>query len=330
MDDTANLATVGELLAEPPEDVPFAVDETLPSGGVSLLVGAPKTGKTVLELSLAMGMAQQGQFLGRGCIGGGVVLLAFEEKRHQLRESLRQLGAQPDDPILVYTGHPTVPEGEQPWEWLERAAFGPASNRISSAPVLVIVDTLARLIRIRDGNDYHEVTDALAGIITLARETGIHIMLVHHSRKGGNGTNGMEFGEEVLGSQALVGSVDAAISLRRDSSTGARMVYSVQRYGTDIPLSYLVRDPETGAVSLGVTKSEASAQRYETDVLDFVAASRRAVAMVEIERADSISGRAKDIREAVKRLARAGKLNLTDGVRKGVFNYYVPHCTGAD
>ena len=329
MDDTANLATVGELLAEPPEDEPFIVDETLVKGGVSALLAAPKGGKTQLQMSLAVAMAQQGSFLGRGCIGGGVVLLAFEEKRHQLRESLRQLGAQPDDPILVYTGQPTIPEGEQPWEWLERAAFGPASNRISSAPVLVIVDTLARLIRIRDGNDYHEVTEALSSIITLARETGIHIMLVHHSRKGGNATNNLDFGEEALGSQALVGSVDAAISLRRDSSTGARMVYSIQRYGTDIPLSYLVRDPETGTISLGVSKSEAAAQRHENDVLDFVAASRTSLTMSEITGADSISGRAQDIREAVKRLARAGKLSPTGGARKGVFKYYVPHCTGA-
>ena len=329
MDDTASLATVGELLAEPPEDVPFIVDELIVKGGVSLLLGAPKVGKTTLELALAMAMAQQGAFLGRGCIGGGVVLLAFEEKRHQLRESFRQLGAQPDDPILVYTGQPTISEYEQPSEWLERAAYGPASKRIGSAPVLVIVDTLARLIRIRDGNDYHEVTDALSGIITLARDTGIHIMLVHHARKGGNGTNGIDFGEEALGSQALVGSVDTAISLRRDSTSGARMVYSVNRYGVDIPLSYLVRDAETGAVGLGVSKSEASAQRHENDVLDFVAASLAPVTLRDISTADSISGRAKDIREAVKRLARAGKLSLTEGARRGSWRYSVPHCTGA-
>ena len=323
--DTA-LVTVGELLAEPPESTPFVVDDLLPAGGVSLLVGGPKAGKSALTESLALAMTQQGTWLGRGCLGGGVIMFAFESKRNELRESLRRLGMQSDDSVLVKTGLPSVPEYEQPWEWLERHAYGPVSTRITSPPVLLVVDTLARLVRIRDGNDYHEVTDALAGIVEFARATDLHVMLVHHARKGGNG--GVEFGEETLGSTALLGSVDTAISIRRDHESGARMVYSVNRYGADLPLSYIVRDAETGAVTLGGSKAEAAAERIETDILDFVAGQPAPVTMRDIEGADSVAGRAKDIRDAVKRLARAGRLNLTEGGRKGSFKYSVPHATG--
>ena len=327
MTDSIKLSTVGELLAEPPEEEAFIVDELLPLSGSSLLVGGPKAGKSTLAESLTIAMAQHGQWLGRECRGGGVVMLAFESKRGELRESMRRGGAQPDDSILIKTGLPNIPAQERPQDWLEMMVFGPDSKRIESPPVLVIVDTLARLTRIGDGNDYYEVTDALAELTDLARRNDFHLMLIHHSRKGGGGA--MEFGEEVLGSTAMLAAVDTGISIRRDQNTGARMIYSIGRYGQDLPLSYLVRDDETGLVSLGVSKAEATNERIEGEILDFVAAQTEPVTLREIEGADDVNGSNANIRKAVKRLSRAGRLTLTEGARRGSWRYRVPHLTGA-
>ena len=47
-------------------------------------------------------------------------------------------------------------------------------------PVLIVVDPLLRLVRVRDANDYAVVTAALEPLVTLARETGARVLAVHH------------------------------------------------------------------------------------------------------------------------------------------------------
>ena len=69
------------LLAEPPEEIEWILDEYLPAGGLVLLAGKPKEGKTTLCYELAVRVAQGLPFLGRQTRQGGVLILALEENK---------------------------------------------------------------------------------------------------------------------------------------------------------------------------------------------------------------------------------------------------------
>jgi AAA domain-containing protein len=82
-----------ELLAEPPEEVDWVVEEILPAGGLVLLVGKPKEGKTTLSYELAVNVAQGLTFLGRKTRKETVLILALEEHSRDVGMRLRNIGA---------------------------------------------------------------------------------------------------------------------------------------------------------------------------------------------------------------------------------------------
>ncbi len=65
-------------------------------------------------------------------------------------------------------------------------------------PALVIVDPLLRFVRLRAAGDYAAVTTALEPLLALARDTGAHVLAVHHlgkaERSGGDGILGSTSG----------------------------------------------------------------------------------------------------------------------------------------
>ena len=246
---------IGELLDEPPAEIDYVVDDLLPAGGLSILVGPPKSGKTRLAENLAVAMAQGGEWLGRSCVGGTVLSIALEERRGFVAANLRALGARAGDPLYLWIDPVFLPDkavGTAP-RWLERF-----SDRYR--PTLVIIDPLARLVTLRDGgNDYTDAYSRMAPFVELARSSGIHLMFVHHARKAGG-----DFGEQVLGSTALFASCDVSIEIHRDD-VGQRWLSTTPRYGTSIEKARLDRDDDTGRISLGVTRNElkANARRDE-------------------------------------------------------------------
>ena len=308
------LASMADVLAIPDEALSFVVSRLLPRAGVSLLVAFAKAGKTTLAAVLALAVAKGVRFLGRETERGTVLYLGFEDHPVAFRDRLRALGATADDPIYSMTGY--LPHGLDSLSWLRALVE-------RHRPVLIIADTMIRLVRLADMNDYAAVSPALEPYFTLARESGAHLMMLHHSRKEAG-----DFGLDVLGSQALPGGVDTVLSLKRDPNTGARFIQSENRYGQAFEPTLLRHDADTGRVELGVRRADERHEEIEESILDFAAAAPEPLLLTDIARASEISGRGKDIRAAVKRLARTGRLTMTDGARAGSFRYAVPHATG--
>ena len=77
-------------------------------------------------------------------------------------------------------------------------------------PVLVIIDPLARVLRVNDFNDYGTMSRGLEPFTDLARKTNVHILALHHEGKGDR-----EGGDALLGSTALFGAVDCHLQLRK-------------------------------------------------------------------------------------------------------------------
>lgn len=249
------LTTLADLLNEPPEEIAYVLADTLPRGGLSLLVAKPKVGKSTLARNLALRIARgDPHFLMRMVMTHGpVVYLALEEKRGEVRRHFERMGATEELPILVHIG--SAPE--EALEELRKAI-------VDSKAVFAIVDPLQRLARVHDLNDYSQVSLALEPLMQIARETGCHIMLIHHANKG----LGREGGDSILGSTALFGGVDCALIMKRTEAN--RTIESIQRYGEDIPRTVLAFDPLTGLMTSGGTLEDAQQAECGKDILAFM------------------------------------------------------------
>ncbi len=248
------LISIGELLGEPDEAHTWIVAHRLPASGLGLLAGKPKGGKSTLARCLAFAVARGSRWLGHATTRGPVIYLALEEKRSEVRDHFRGLGATAEDPIFVLCASAPVDGLEQ----LRRAA-----ERLR--PVLIIIDPLFRFVRVDDGNDYATMTAALEPLMALARESGAHVLAVHHLGKLG----GREDGDSILGSTAIFAAVDTALILKR--SERYRTLASIQRYGEDLEEILVTLDPETRNVSAGGTRTAAEVADAERLILAYLA-----------------------------------------------------------
>ena len=166
------LTALGDLLREPDEKVSWLVADKLPAGGLSVLSAKPKVGKSTLARCLALAVATGEAFLGCQTAQGPVIYLALEEKRSQVRRHFAYLGATGEEPIQVHCA--AAPKDAMP-ELCKLVA--------ELKPLLVIIDPLFKFVRVADEKAYAETCQAIEPLLTLARGTGAHVMLVHHSGK---------------------------------------------------------------------------------------------------------------------------------------------------
>jgi hypothetical protein len=295
-----------ELFDTPDVQIDWLVDGLLIAGGFSLLVAKPKVGKSTLARNLALMVAQGLPFCGRATQQGLVIYMAPEEKQSEVKRHFRTMGATGQEPILLFPT--TIPSLAQ----IHRLAA-------SKKPKLIIIDPLFRLARIHDGNDYAEVYRALEPLIALARETGAHLLCVHHAGKFDR-----EGGDSILGSTALFAAVDTAIFLRRTERY--RTVRSIQRYGEDLPETVLPCDSQTGMVSLGQTREQDEEIRIAETMIEHLSMQAedtehgRPLTQPELE--DAVEGRILYKRKALKALVEAGRVKrIGKGTKGDPFRY---------
>jgi hypothetical protein len=288
---------LGALLAEPEEVVPWLVEDRLPSSGLSILAGKPKAGKSTLARGLGLAVARGAPWLGWPTAKGCVFYLALEEKRAEVRAHFAAMGATDDDDIRLFID----PAPADALALLHAAAE-------QDRPSLIIVDPLLRLLRVRDGNDYAEVTRALDPVLALARQTGAHLMLVHHLGKGER-----RGGDAILGSTAFFATVDTALYLNR--SEHYRTLASTQRYGSDLEEVTIELDPVTRNVSAGLPRKEADESKAAAAILVYLGTVSEAVEEPTI--LEAVEGRKAVTERALRRLVGESKVQRTGAGRKG-------------
>ena len=226
-----------EFLNEQDEEIDWLVEQHLPIGGLSLLGGKPKAGKSTLARCLALSVARGKSWLGLPTTQGSVFHLGLEEKRSEVRKHFKAMGAAPEDAVSVFIS-PSPENGVvKLYEAAER-----------EHPALIIVDPILKMVRVKDANDYATMSNAFEPLMTLPRQTGAHVLGVHHMNKMGSG------GDAILGSTAIFAAVDTALILKR--AERYRTLFSIQRYGQDLEETVLVMDPDTLVISAGGTRKE--------------------------------------------------------------------------
>jgi hypothetical protein len=224
------LLRVSELAKQTESETEYILEGVLPVGGSSLLIGKPKAGKSTFGTNLAIAVARGELFLDLNTKKVPVlyIALAGEAKQSELLNFFRARGAENED-IYVYAdvGMPDL------------VAQLRQQIRQYSPPPLVIIDTLGKAVSVKDFNAYAEVLAKLTPYAQLARDTGAHIMMLHHANKGMQ----LELGDGALGSTAITATVDTVIYLSKKGEF--RKIESEQRYGTAIPETILGYDPHT-------------------------------------------------------------------------------------
>lgn len=247
--------TIKEVYDTPDEQISYCVDNLLPTGGMSALLGKPKAGKTSLARQLAVAVAQGEAFLGRKTKRGRVLYLAIEEKLSQVKAHFRQLGLQESDPVEIACGSVQKSKAIDMLELTLQAA---------EDSVLVIIDPMFRFVKVSDANDYIQVNDILEKLLDVARKRDVHILTVHHMKK----KETEDDMDGALGSTAIAGAVDTLISLKVDQN-GGRIIATRQRYGTDMESTHLEWNPDSGEMSLGAT-SEATEKLRAEEIRDLI------------------------------------------------------------
>jgi hypothetical protein len=297
------LTTLGDLLNEPDEVVHWVVEGRIPSGGLSMIAGKPKGGKSTLARDLAFRVSRGEPWVGFTTTAGPVWYLALEEKRAELRRHFSAMGATGYEPLRLLIAQ--APED---------AIAQLQAQSLRERPVLIIVDTLQRLIRCKDLNDYAEVTNKMEPIIRIARDSGAALVLVHHAGKGARG--GID---SVLGSTALAASVDNVFVLSR--SDQVRTLLSFQRIGDDLEETIITLDKQTQHVSLGMTRDDAEQAEIERAM---VAVLRQRPGLTEKELGEDVEGKTTLKRKALRELHSTGVvIRAGDGARGDPYRYWL-------
>lgn len=185
----------------------WAVPGLIPEG-VTLLVGAPKIGKSWASLGLGLAIASGGTALGSIPVDPGPVLyLALEDTPRRLKNRMTKILAGTPAPatLTLATECAPLPDGGDAHiaSWLDR---NPDAR-------MVVVDVFAN-VRGKPAPgasaydaDYAAVTRAKR----LADRYGIALVLVHHVRKAA----GDDFLSEVSGTNGIAGAADTVMVLKR-------------------------------------------------------------------------------------------------------------------
>jgi hypothetical protein len=200
-DASALIVNIAAYRAAVPSVIPWVCRPIAYIGGVTLISGPPKAGKSTLAADLMRCRETGARFLGAWDVTTGPTLLVTEEGGVAVIHKTEGLAE-----LDILDRRTAVTAGLAFAQVLETiAAWGQAHPG-----GLVFIDTLAIWAGILDENDAGQATRAIATITVLAQTEALAIVLIHHARKSGG-----DDGEAIRGSGAILATVDIGIELSR-------------------------------------------------------------------------------------------------------------------
>jgi hypothetical protein len=214
----------GRANPETPQPVAWLVEKILPENSLVLVYGAPGVGKSMVVMDMAVAVAAgtpwlpsqvegKTSFPGYATQQAGILWIDLDQGSEIL---LERIGAM----RRGIGGRMAKIDVRYPPKGLDLSDTGHLDDLVlrirMSGSRLVVIDTFGRLIGDIDENDA-QVDRILAGLRQVVQETGVTIILIHHSNKGNE--NGVA---RARGSTAIVGGVDVAFEVHgaRDEGDG--------------------------------------------------------------------------------------------------------------
>lgn len=209
-----------DLLQEQLPPVKWVVPGLLPAG-LSLLVAAPKIGKSWMALDLCLAVAAGGEWLGHEVNQGAVLYLALEDSKNRLQSRIRLLldgFTPPPEACTMRVQAPMLGAGllEMLDGWL---------NEHPDAK-LICVDTFQRIRPPAGKNENAYAADyrACGQLQAWAMKHGICLLLVHHTKKG---INPGDVFESISGSTGIMGAADTVLTITKKARFAEEATLSI-------------------------------------------------------------------------------------------------------
>ena len=199
------------------------VERLLVAGAMSVMYGQSNCGKTFLALDLALHIAEGRAWFGREIAQGPVLYLALEGS-HGIRNR-----------IVAFQGAHGLEDARLPFDLVSQplnlldpagdlAAIIKTAEQIQEAAgsrvSLIVIDTLSRAMAGGNENAPEDMTALVAAGDHLRKETGAHVMWIHHS--------GKDEARGARGHSSLRAATDTEIEVISDDN-GARSLVDIGR-----------------------------------------------------------------------------------------------------
>ena len=288
-----------DLLTMPPDSTRWIWNQTLSVGSCGTLVSKPKVGKTTLAVNIAIHVARGWRFLNRDTQRCGVAYLFLDGTLDEIKEVFEEAGLRAEDPIFVHTG--ATP----------RDAIGWIMQRVEENGVrLVIIDTLQKLFRFKDVNDYSQVINAMDPLIKAAEEAKIHILFLHHA-----GKNSADDLDSAIGSTAIRGMAATFLHEKKLPESDRRILRTDQRNGKYSMPETAIGFNRDGLLEVQGSREDIEIEETEPKILEFLEAEGGEVVEKILHNALQIRGMV--VSKALRKMFQAGTVERTGKGKKG-------------
>jgi Bifunctional DNA primase/polymerase, N-terminal/AAA domain/Primase C terminal 1 (PriCT-1) len=293
--------TAKDILQAPKDPTRWILDGCLPVSGASVVVAKPKVGKSTTVVDLCLSIARGEPFLGRQTQQGAVAYLFLDGPLHEIADVFVAFGLRESDPIYLHAG--SAPR--HCIDWL-------LSTVKEKGVRLVVIDTLQKLLRFKDINDYAEVTNRMEPLLDAARQGKCHFMLIHHA-----GKFSIDDLDAAIGSTAIRGLCYTYLFLKRlHPGSERRIISSDQRGGKKFPETAIGFNRVTGRIEVQGTMEEVEIEEAIPKLFELL--ELQDVGLTETAICEKMKPiRAIIVSKAIRNAFKAGQLERTGKGRKG-------------
>lgn len=212
-----------------PPRIPWIVEGFAAVGAITVLVGDPGIGKSMIALSMASNASCGLPALGMATTISEVAYLDGENGSGEMHRRIVSTGLRGNAQIAIAPGGFDLAKSMYQVE----DAVSPATVR------LLVLDSFRSLMPNVDENDSQSVSEALVPIQHLARDYGVAVILLHHRSKAGS----------LRGSTAFQSTAEIVVHLVKERGDELALVWEKMRLGRKPRKKCLVL-AESGAIEI--------------------------------------------------------------------------------
>jgi hypothetical protein len=201
----------------------YLIKGVLAAGAMSVVYGPSNSGKTFKALDMAFHLAAGLEWRGRRVTRCAVLYLAAEGGRgvaNRVVALKRHTGAR-GLPLALRRAGLDLLKSEADLQHIYALAKE-VQERAPDAPMLIVIDTLSRVMAGGDENAPADMTALIKNMDTIREATGAHIMLVHHT--------GKDTAKGARGHSSLRAATDTEIEVQVEGNARAAMVTKQRDY----------------------------------------------------------------------------------------------------
>ena len=226
--------TAGELMDKQFLPKPVIVEGMLPAG-TYILAGTPKIGKSFLMTQLCWSVAEGIPFLGLATRKSTVLYLALEDTQERLQSRLARMFGTDWAGSEFHLLFQINQQGDALIQRFQDFILEHPDTR------LIIIDTLQKIRE--DGGEkcsYASDYEMMASLKSFADESGVCLLLVHHTRK----QQADDRFDMISGTNGLLGAADGGFLLQKERRTDCSATLDISGRDQQDQRLYLTRNSE--------------------------------------------------------------------------------------